>query len=243
MSTARIVTGKRKFIATSFRKVALIPGLRDRWLTCETWASAINTLTTDDINFTLNAGTLGSSLSREQTFLANAHRYEPGVNITGFFKCDFKHTKFYYVCNAGDCIERPKLTASWYAEVMKNQQIVPVTAAAVNCMDITMEINEDRTKRRKLTIEKLRKQTYFDSTEAEMLFKPTEDETVLDAIDRRIDLWNFSIEYDFLCLITRVDTPRDQKIYRQGYEYKLRSNLACTLRRFTKRRNPWSIHT
>jgi hypothetical protein len=70
-------------------------------------------------------------------------------------------------------------------------------------MDITMEINEDRTKRRKLTIE-TSKQTYFDSTEAEMLFKPTDEETVLDAIDRRIDLGiSLSNTIFFFCLITR----------------------------------------
>jgi hypothetical protein len=55
-----------------------------------------------------------------------------------------------------------------------------------------MEINEDRTKRRKLTIE-TSKQTYFDSTEAEMLFKPTEkklssmlstDESILEFLYR-----------------------------------------------------------
>jgi hypothetical protein len=69
---------------------------------------------------------------------------------------------------------------------MKNQQIVLVTAA-VNCMDITMEINEDRTKRRKLTIENFEAKL-FDSTEAEMLFKTYGRRTNLDAIDRRIDL-------------------------------------------------------
>jgi hypothetical protein len=38
-----------------------------------------------------------------------------------------------------------------------------------------------------LTMDELRKQSYFDSTEAEVLFNPsTEDETVLDAIDRRM---------------------------------------------------------
>jgi hypothetical protein len=107
------------------------------------------------------------------------------------------HTQIYYVCNAGDYVERPKLTASWYAEVMKNQHIAAVTVADEDADGSIAVPNRDRTKLRKtngpdilqLTIDELRKQSYFDSTEDEMLFNPTEDETVLDAIDRRIELW------------------------------------------------------
>jgi hypothetical protein len=47
MSTAQIVTGKRRtgtraIITKAFKKVALFPDMRDRWVTCETWASEIN---------------------------------------------------------------------------------------------------------------------------------------------------------------------------------------------------------
>jgi hypothetical protein len=87
-------------------------------------------------------------------------------------------------------VERPKLTASWYADVMKNQHIDAVTVADVDADGSIAVPNRDRTKARKtgepdilqLTIDELRKQSYFNSTEAEMLFNPTEDETVLDAI-------------------------------------------------------------
>ncbi len=43
MATAQIVTGKRTgtraIIAKACKKVALCPDMRDRWVTCETWAS------------------------------------------------------------------------------------------------------------------------------------------------------------------------------------------------------------
>jgi hypothetical protein len=205
MSTAQIITGKRTekkigtraFIVEAFKKVALIPHLRDRWLTCETWASAINVLTRDGIDVDVNTGTVGSSLSRDNVLSTYADRYQPGENDTGYFKVVWDHTQFYYVCNPGSRIERPRLTTRWYAEVMKNQQIVPEDVDADGSITVP---NRDRSKRRKtrsarsqdetpLDIEELRKQTYFDSADAEKLFKPTEDETVLDAIDRRIELW------------------------------------------------------
>mgnify|MGYP000211311193 CR=1 FL=1 len=90
--------------------------------------------------------------------------------MTGYFKVEYKKVKFYYVCNAGDSIQRPKLTPGWYAEVMKNQQIVAVTVAAVTVADEDADDiavpNQRTTKRRKiqLDIEELRKQTYFDSS-------------------------------------------------------------------------------
>jgi hypothetical protein len=117
MATAQIVAGKpqksREFIAKAFKKVALIPHLRDRWLTCETWASAINSLTTEGIDVDVNSGTVSGSLSRDEELKAHADRYKLGENDTGYFKVEFKRTKFYYVCNPGDHIERPKLTKSW----------------------------------------------------------------------------------------------------------------------------------
>jgi hypothetical protein len=166
--------------------VALYPDLRDQWLTCESWASAINTRTSDGINVEVNSGTISSSLSRDLEFSTYSERYKTGDNDTGYFKVVWDHTQIYYVYDAGDSIECPKLTASWYAAVMKNQHIAAVTVADEDADGSIAVPNRNRTKRRKtsgpdilqLTIDELRKQSYFDSTEAEMLFNPTEDETV-----------------------------------------------------------------
>jgi hypothetical protein len=80
---------------------------------------------------------------------------------------------------------------------MKNQHIAAATVADGDADGSIAVPNRDWTKRRKtsgpdilqLTIDELRKQSYFDSREAEALFNPAEEETVLDAIDRRIELW------------------------------------------------------
>jgi hypothetical protein len=134
MSTAQIVAGKatskkRALITQSFKKVALYPDLRDRWLTCKSWAKSINKRTSYGIDVEVNSGTVSSSLSRDFEFSTYSERYKPGDNDTGYFKVVWGHTQLYYVCNAGDYIERPKLNASWYAEVMKNQHIAAVTVA------------------------------------------------------------------------------------------------------------------
>jgi hypothetical protein len=149
MSTAQIVTGKctgkRAIIAKAFKKVALFPDMRDRWVTCETWASEINKRTSEGVDIEVTGGTVSSSLSRDELLKNNAHIYSRGGNETGYFKVEWDHKHIYYVCNAGDYIERPKLTANWYAKVMNNQQTVAVTDAD----DSIAVPNQDRTKRRK----------------------------------------------------------------------------------------------
>jgi hypothetical protein len=184
MSTDEKITGKpgisngvrqRARIAQAFKTVALSPDMRHRWLTCETWSRSISTRTSTGVMIEVNPGTVSSSLSRDLELSTYADRYKPGDNMTGYFKVEYKKVKFYYVCNAGDSIQRPKLTPGWYAEVMKNQQIVAVTVAAVTVADEDADDiavpNQRTTKRRKiqLDIEELRKQTYFDSPEAAKL--------------------------------------------------------------------------
>jgi hypothetical protein len=73
--------GGRAFIAKTFKKVALIPYLRDRWLTCETWASAIKWHSTEAVNFDVNSGSVSSSLSRDNELSNYADRYKPGKTI------------------------------------------------------------------------------------------------------------------------------------------------------------------
>jgi hypothetical protein len=60
-------------------------------------------------------------LARDEELRNNVERYETGANKTGFFKVEFNKKKFYYVCNAGDSILRPRLTKSWFDKVMENQ--------------------------------------------------------------------------------------------------------------------------
>jgi hypothetical protein len=123
--------GGRAFIAKTFKKVALIPYLRDRWLTCETWASAIKWHSTEAVNFDVNSGSVSSSLSRDNELSNYADRYKPGENDTGYFKVVWDHTHFYYVCKPGNHIERPKLTTRWYDKVMTEEASLKVALATV----------------------------------------------------------------------------------------------------------------
>jgi hypothetical protein len=61
--------------------------------------------------------------------MRRAERYKPGDNMTGFFKVVLKKMKFYYVCDAGEGVLRPKLDHKWYDEVMKNQLAVAMPVA------------------------------------------------------------------------------------------------------------------
>jgi hypothetical protein len=109
-----------------------------------------------------------------------------------YFKVVWDHTKIYFVCNAGDYIECPKLTASWYAKVMRNQHIASLpTRMPTAVLPCRIETGRSAAKLADQTYYNLQlmnfaKQSYIDSTEAEVLFNPTEDETALDAIDRRM---------------------------------------------------------
>jgi hypothetical protein len=186
--------------------------VQGKWLSCETWANLINqrstigtTITVNGTTMTVNGGSISRILSRDKELKVSAEIFS-GANSTGFFKVEYKHTKFYYACQAGESILRPNLTQSWYDAVMKNQCIQRTRSREALSGSTVMSVadsdavsSQQNKKRRKssrpnlpqpqLSLDVLRQQTYFDSPEAEKLFKPIEDETVLDAIDRRIELW------------------------------------------------------
>ena len=149
-------------------------------------------------------GTVSSSLSRDEVLKNNAHNYSRGANDTGYFKVEYDHKHIYYVCNPGDQIDRSKLTKDWYTKVIKDQFTRRTRSSEARSGTVAMSVadtiavsGQDRRKLRKtsradqpqVAIDERRQQTYFDSPEAEILFKPTEDETVLEALDRRIELF------------------------------------------------------
>jgi hypothetical protein len=119
--------GQRAIIVKAFKTVAKIPVMRNRWLTCESWASAINTRTPIGINIDVDGVTLSSSLARDEELSTYTERYEYGVNMTGFFKLTFKNIKFYYDFDAGEGILRPTLHQEWYDNVMNNQSTVAMS--------------------------------------------------------------------------------------------------------------------
>jgi hypothetical protein len=204
------VVGQRAIIAKAFKKLAQSEDMQYRWVSCETWAIIINQRSTIGTNITVNGGTVARSLSSDPELQSFADIYS-GTNLTGYFRVVYKKTTFYYVCKAGESVLRPKLTPSWYDEVTKNQFIQRTRSREALSGSTVMSVadsdavsSRQKKKRRtssrrkssrsnlpepRLLLDALRQQTYFDSPEAEILFKPTEDETVLDAIDRRIEVW------------------------------------------------------
>jgi hypothetical protein len=159
----------------------------------------------------VNGGTVSRSLASDEQLKVSAEIFS-GANSTGFFMVAYKHTKFYYACQAGESILRPKLTQSWYEEVMKSQSIQQNPSSEAFAGSTVMSVadtdavpSQQKKKRRtsggrnlpqlQLPLDVLRKQTYFDSPEAAKPFKPMKNETVLDAIDRRIELWQSVQQY------------------------------------------------
>jgi len=90
--TGKCIGNKQAIIAKAFKTVAKSLDMQDRWVSCETWASAINQRTNIGTTMTVNGGTVSRSLSSDKQLQAAVEVFS-GANSTGFFMVVFMKTK------------------------------------------------------------------------------------------------------------------------------------------------------